>query len=488
MAAQSSRAGAAVDRTALDPQADACTDFYQFACGGWVAGNAVTADRQRWGRFAEVLDRNFTILRRILEEPAPRVGQESAQSAIEGARGGGDLRKARDYYAACMDESAITAAHAAPIASELAEISALERRDALPELVAHLQAIVGETPPSGSTRRAGYYVFFRLGSRPRFEDATMEEAAVAPDGIALPSRDYYLKTDDRSKALRDEYRRHIARMLTLSGIAPGEAATGASAVLAIEAAMAKGMLDVADRRDPQAVKHPMTVGELQALTPAFNWPRYLTASRAPAFTTLNVNEPEFMRAVNTVIRTTSLPDLKMYLRWHAVHGAAARLPAAFSAATFDFFNRRLTGQEQPPPRWRECLSDTDQQLGEALGKAFVEEAFSVQAKTDMLKMVQDIKGTMKRDIEEAPWMSKETKGAAQIKLAAVIDRIGYPETWRDYGAVRISRTDALGNLQRALAFHNARRLAKIGQSVDRNEWSMTPPTVNAYYSSSSNIK
>jgi putative endopeptidase len=485
MAAQSGRAGAAVDRAALDPRAEACTDFYQFACGGWVTANPVSADRQRWGRFTEVLDRNFAILRRILEQPATRVANAAASIVAEDVTAG-DLLKARDYYAACMDESAITAAGTAPIAAELAEIHALERREALPDLIAHLQAIVGETPPSGSTRRAGYYVFFRLGSRPKYEDATIEEAAVVPDCIALPSRDYYVKTDDRSKTLRDEYRRHIAEMLMLSGVEPGEAAPGASAVLAIETELAKGMLDVAERRDPRAVMHPMTVGELQTLVPDFNWQRYLTASGAPAFSILNVNEPGFMKTVNTVIRTASVADLKMYLQWHAVHGAAARLPAAFSRATFDFFNRRLTGQEQPPPRWRECVSDTDQQLGEALGKAFVEEAFGVQAKADMLRMVQDIKGAMKRDIEAAPWMSTETKAAAQIKLAAVTDRIGYPETWRDYGALRVSRTDALGNLQRAIKFHNARRLAKIGRPVDRDEWSMTPPTVNAYYSSSSN--
>jgi endothelin-converting enzyme/putative endopeptidase len=484
MAVEPGRAGSGVDRASRDPKADACTDFYQFACGDWLAANPVSADRPRRGRFQEVLDRNFTILRRILEEPAPREREGPAGGVVASPDGNGDLRKARDYYAACMDEAAITAAGTATLAFELAPINALDRRDALPELIAHLQAIIGETPPSGSTRRAGYYVFFRLGSRPKFGDATMEEAALVPDGMALPSRDYYLKTDDRSKALRNEYRRHIAQMLTLSGIAPADAASGASAVLTMETTLAKATLDVAERRDPRPLSHPLTISDLQSLTS--DWPRYLTASGAPAFASLNVNEPAFMRAVNTIIGTASLPDLKMYLRWHAVHGAATRLPGAFSAATFDFFNRRLTGQEQRPPRWRECVADTDQQLGEAVGQAFVEEAFGARGKDEMLKMVRRIKDAMKREIEEAPWMSKETKAAAQGKLAAVIDRIGYPETWRDYRAVRISRTDALGNLQRALAFHNARRLAKIGRRVDRGEWNMSPATVNAYYNPSAN--
>jgi endothelin-converting enzyme/putative endopeptidase len=482
--AQPGRADPAVDRGSLDPDGDACTDFYQFACGGWVAANPVSADRQRRGRFQEVLDRNFTILRRILEEPTRRERDATVGNAVTSPDRDSDLRKARDYYAACMDEAAITAAGTAALAGELAQIDALDRRDALPELVAHLQAIVGETPPAGSTRRAGYYVFFRLGSRPKFGDATIEEAALVPDGIALPGRDYYLKTDDRSKALRNEYRRHIAQMLTLSGIEPGGAAAAAAAVLAIETTLATAMLDVTARGDPRAPTPPLTIRDLQSLTS--NWQRYLTASGAPAFATLNVNEPAFMRAVNTVIDTAPLPDLQMYLRWHAVHGAATRLPAAFNDATFDFFNRRLAGQDRPPPRWRECVADTDQQLGEALGQAFVEEAFGTRAREDLVKMVQQIRAAMKREIDEVPWMRKQTKAAAQLKLAAVMDRIGYPETWRDYRAVRVSRTDALGNLQRALAFHNARRLAKIGRPVDRGEWNMTPATVNAYYNPSSN--
>jgi putative endopeptidase len=481
--AQSPRASS-VELSSIDRSTDACSDFYQFACGGWVAANPVPADRQRWNRFQEVLERNYTVLRRILETPGS-FSTDSGPSRASSRDSDGDLRKARDYYAACMTDSAVGAPGLATIAPELGRIAAIPSKAALPEALAHLQSIVGETPPSGSTRRAGYYVFFRLSSRPRFEDATTEIASVGPDGIGLPSRDYYLKNDDRSRALRDDYGAHIATMLALAGMAPKAATDGASAVLRIETSLATAMLDVAERRDPRSQNHPMSIEALQTLTPAFNWRRYVGATGAPAFATLNVNEPVFMKAVDAVISTTPLADLKTYLTWHLVHGAAKRLPAAFSDPTFDFFNRTLTGQDQAPPRWRECIEDTDQQLGEALGKAFVQEAFGAGAKADMLKMVQDIKSAMKRDIDDAAWMNRETKAAASLKLTAVLDRIGYPDEWRDYSALRVSPTDPIGNLQRALAFHNARRLSKIGRPVDRGEWSMTPPTVNAYYSASS---
>jgi putative endopeptidase len=469
-ATQSVSPSSGVDLVALDRQVDACTDFYAFACGGWIAANPIAADRQRWGRFQEVQERNFAILRRILEAPG----------------GEGDLRKARDYYAACMDQPAIDARHLTALDAEMSRIAGLANRDGLPELVAFLQAIVGETPPSGSSRRAGVYVFFRLASRPKFSDASTETAALIPDGLGLPSRDYYLKTDDRSAKLRDEYRQHVAHLFTLAGRDSDEAAKSASAVIAIETSLATAMLDVAERRDPNAINHPMTLDELQRLTPAFSWTRYLRASGAPAFMALNVSEPEFMKEFNSIIASTALQDLKRYFSWHLLHGASTRLSAPFEEATFEFFNRQLTGQNQRPPRWRECIADTDQQLGEALGRAFVTEAFGAQAKADMLRMVQDIKAAMKKDIDEAAWMGTDSKAAAQLKLKQVTDRIGYPDTWRDYSSLEVSRTDALGNLQRSLTFHNARRLAKIGRQVDRSEWSMTPPTVNAYYDASAN--
>ena len=478
-----------VDVASLDRSADACTDFYRFACGGWIAANPLPPDRQRFGRFTELQERHYAVLRRILETPAgsaasrePGDRPEHGRETMSSGRADEDLRKARDYYAACLT----VPANATALEPELARIAAVRSRDDLPDVVARLHALIGETPPAGSSRRAGHYVFFTFGARPKFDDAITQIANIGTDGIALPSRDSYLMTDERSVTQRNLYHDHVAYMLALAGANAADASRSADSVLSIETALAKATLDAAARRDPNTVRHDMTVEGLQRLTPAFNWRRYILASGAPPFDTLNVSEPEFLKEVNRLLTDTPLEDVKRYLTWHLVHGASARLPAAFNDATFDFFSRTLAGQEQPSPRWRECIADTDQQLGDALGKAFVDVAFGPQAKADTLGMVKDIKDAMRRDIAAAAWMSAETKQAASAKLDAVIDRIGYPDAWRSYASVVVSPTDPLGNLQRALAFHNAQRIARIGRPVDRGEWSMTPPTVNAYYSSTSN--
>jgi putative endopeptidase len=456
---------------ALDRAADPCVDFYQFACGGWVAHHPLPADRRSYGRFTEVQDRNLTILRRILETPtADR-----------------DREKASTYYAACVDQTAIDERGLAPLRDELDRITALASRGRIPDLVAHLHTILGEPPALGSgLRRGGAYVLFAFGPRPRFDDASELMANVGADGLALPSRDYYVKSDARSVTLRDDYRAHIAEMLRLAGEAAPQADAHAAAVLAIETRLATPMLDVADRRDPNAVKHPMPLAELQRLTPAFSWERYLAAIGAPTFDIVNVAEPRAVEAMNAVVETTSLEDLKAYFRWHLLHGSAQMLPARFNEATFAFFSRTLAGQQAPPPRWRDCVADVDQQLGEALGRAFVDEAFGPRAKADTLQMVREIKNAMRADIDASPWMSADTKEAAKVKLDAVVDRIGYPDAWRDYSAVRVARDNALGNRQRTTAFDNARRIATIGKPVDRNDWRMTPPTVNAYYSAPNN--
>ena len=446
-------ASSGVELDALDRRVDPCTDFYQFACGGWIAKHPLPPDRRSFGRFQEVQDRNFTILRRILETPG----------------GEGDRKKAADYYAACMDESRIESSGLTPLGPDLATIDALTNPDDLPVLVAHLHGY-------------GVPALFRFGAQTDLNEATTMIANVDQGGLGLPDRDYYLKTDGRSEEIRTKYVDHIAKIFGLAGEPADQATADATTVMGIETAMATASLDRVKRRDPAMTQHRMTITELQALTPTFNWRKYATAALAPPLPTINVSVPDYLRALDRLIASTPTGDLKAYLRWHLLHQSAELLPKAFAEADFDFFSRTLAGQQEQQPRWRRCVTRTDERLGEALGKAFVEEAFGPQAKADMLQMVQDIKGAMREDIDLAPWMSGETKKAAMVKLAAVVDRIGYPDTWRDYSRIRVTRDDALGNLARAMAFDRQRTLQKIGQRVDRGEWSMTPPTVNAYYS------
>src|SRR5258706_15185986 len=370
-----------------------------------------------------------------------------------------------------MDEPTIEAAGLAAVRPDLTTIDELVNPDDLPVLVAHLHAI-------------GVRALFRFGARADvLGDATQQIADLDQGGLSLPDRDYYLKTDERSVDLRDKFGATVEKMFALAGAASEQAAADAKAVLSVEAALAGAQLDRVQRRDPKQTLHSMTLNELQAMTPNFSWRKYAAAAEAPRFQVLNVAVPDYLKAVDRLIGSPAMTaDIKAYLRWRVLRESADRLPTAFADADFDFFSRTLAGQQQPEPRWRRCVTETDERLGEALGKAFVEEAFGPQAKADTLKMVQDIKGAMQQDIDAASWMSGETKKAAMAKLNKVVDRIGYPDAWRDYSNVRVSRDDALGNRQRALAFDRARTLAKIGQPVDRGEWGMTPPTVNAYYS------
>jgi putative endopeptidase len=463
------------DRTALetgslDRSADPCTDFYQFACGGWIEKNPLPADRRSYGRIQEVQDRNFAILRRILETPGAT----------------GDARKASDYYASCVNRAAIEEQGLRPLQPVLARIDALGSREDLPALLGYLHRVAAEPPPLGIPLAGSAYPFFSFVARSDPGDARRQIAWVRPDGLGLPDRDYYLKTDERSVALRGEYRAHVDRMLSLAGDSAGRATMGADAVLAMETSLAGALPDAAARRDPNVLIHPMTVAGLQALAPGLDWPRYFSATGAPAFEQLNVARIEFIRQVNLIVVGTPLDDIKSYLRWHLVHGAAAVLPKAFVDADFEFFSRALLGQQEQQPRWRLCVTRTDEQLGEALGQAFVAEAFQPLAKQDMLGMVKGIKAALARDISELAWMSEATRNAALEKLSAVEDRIGYPDTWRDYSALQTARDEAFGNLVRVREWANARDRARIDRPTDRSEWSVTPPTVNSYYSSDRN--
>jgi endothelin-converting enzyme/putative endopeptidase len=438
----------------MNRSVDACTDFYQYACGGWLANNPIPSDRPRWGRFDELQERNYELLRRVLEEAS--AGRDPA------------TKKIGDYYATCMDESTINRRGITPLDPDLKNIAALASVDRLPELLAELHKI-------------GVPAFFGFDAEGDFKDASTEIAFVAPGGIGLPDRDYYFRDDARSNEIRTKYVAHIARMLTLGGMPAADAAKAAAAVMAIETAFAKASLDRVARRNPEMIYHKVSPAELQAMTPRFDWPRYLRGVNAPPLSAVNVMEPDFIKAFDQALTATPLADLKLYLRWQLLHANAALLSTPFVDENFDFYSRTLQGVTEQRPRWRRCVQYVDGDLGEALGQAFVRDAFGPQAKADMLKMVAGIKAALEQDITGLDWMTGETKKRALEKMHAVTDKIGYPDRWRDYTALTIERGDAVGNSHRANAFEFHRQMNKIGKPLDKNEWSMTPPTVNAYY-------
>ena len=446
----------------IDTTANPCTDFYQYACGSWMKNNPIPADQARWGRFDQLTERNRNVLREILETASKPDASRDATERLIG-----------DYYAACMDEKAVEAAGLKPLEEELGRIRGLQDKAQLAAAVAHLQ-------------RGGADVMFQFSSGQDFKDSNQVIAQVDQGGLGLPERDYYLKQDGQSEELRRKYVAHLARMFELAGEKPAEAKAGAETVMKIETALAQGSLDIVSRRDPEKVYHKMSTREMEALSPLFPWKEYLRASGAPEFASVNVAWPAYVEALNGAIRQYSLADWKMYLTWHVLHAEARLLPEAFVREYFAFYGQTLTGATEIRPRWKRCADFTDAELGEAVGKQFVEKTFGAEGKARTLKMVDALEKALGQDLETLPWMTAETKKQAQVKLQGIANKIGYPDQWRDYSSVVVRRDDLVGNTERADAFEFQRQLNKIGKPVDRQEWGMTPPTVNAYYDSSMN--
>ncbi len=445
------------DLGSLDRAADPCNDFYQFACGNWIKNNPIPPDQSRWGRFSELQERNRAVLREILEEASKPDAKRDQVT-----------REIGDYYAACMDEKAIDARGLEPIQAELTRIRDLKDKAQLAALVAALQ-------------REGASALFEFGSGQDFKDSTQVIAQADQGGLSLPDRDYYLKEDPKSVELRDKFVAHAARMFELMGEKPDAAKAHAQTVMRIETALAKGSLDNVSRRDPEKVYHKITKRELETLAPAFRWNEYFTGSGAPAFQAVNVAWPDFFKAMNAELQSVSLDDWKTYFTWHLVHSAATLLPSAFLRENFDYYGKTLTGAQEMRQRWKRCVDYTDNSLGEALGQKFVERTFGKEGKQRTLAMVDRLEKAVGQDIQALTWMTPATKQKAMVKLAAIKNKIGYPDHWRDYSSVVIKRDDALGNSSRASQFEFQRQLNKIGRPVDRGEWEMTPPTVNAYY-------
>ncbi len=441
----------------LDKNIDPCTDFYEYACSKWKAQNPIPGDHPGWGRFNELTERGEYIVRDILDKYS---ANDSKRTPVE--------QKIGDYYQACMDESAIEQAGTKPLRPELDRIAGLKSKKDLAREIIHLH-------------RQAVNVLFSFGSDQDFKDAKQVIAEADEGGMALPDRDYYLKDDAKSVALRKQYVEHVQKMFELMGDSSDKAAAEAKTVMDIETGLAKGALDRVSRRDPAKVYHRMTAKELSALSPDFGWNVYLDGIGAPSSAVLNVTEPDFFKQMNGVLASASLDDWKTYLRWHVLHGNSALLPAQFVNENFEFFEKDLLGTKELSPRWKRCVRYTSGDLGEAVGQKYVEQTFGVEGKARTLKMVEALEKALAEDIKSLDWMGAETKKEAMVKLAAISNRIGYPDKWRDYSSLKINRGDAMGNSLRSNEFEFQRQLNKIGKPVNKNDWPYPPATVNASY-------
>jgi putative endopeptidase len=447
-----------LDLSALDKSVDPCTDLFTFATGGWMKANPIPADYASWGVSEEIDRRNKEILRAILEKAA----------ADTSAQAGTPWQKIGDYYASCMNEPAIESAGFLPLAPEFARIAAISDLASFQAELARLQTL-------------GVDALFDFGSDQDFKDSTQEIAEIDQGGLGLPDRDYYTRADGKSKELRAKYVGHMTKMFRLLGDDPAKAAAEAKTVLEIETRLAEVSLPVVDRRDPQKVYHRETVAELAAGTPHFRWAQYFEAAGAKPVVSLNVAVPDFFKGMDAALTSVPLDDWKTYLRWHLIHEAAPALSKDFQDEDFDFYDRTLRGSKQLLPRWQRCVASTDTELGEALGQFYVEQQFPPSAKAAATEMVKNVIAALRDDLQTLDWMSPATRAKAIEKLNAIMIKVGYPDKWRDYSKFRVDRGPYVLNLMRGSEFEFARQLSKIGKPVDRGEWTMTPPTVNAYY-------
>jgi putative endopeptidase len=453
-----------LDVRSMDTGAAPCEDFYQYACGGWMKNNPIPPDQARWDVYTKLAGENQRYLWGILEGLSKqKEGRTPAQQQL------GDL------FGTCMDEAAANEKGAAPLAPWLGRIDAVTSVRGLPALLAALHLATGDDG-----------LLFGFGQNPDFGDSSRAIAFVTAGGLSLPDRDYYLQNDARMRTLRAGFVAHVARMFELLGDTPEAAIQGAAAVLRIETALARPQLAQVQLRDPQRLHNKVDARGLQRLAPGFDWAAYLQALGLGGLREFNVTEPAFVRAMGQLLRSRPLAEIKTYLRWHLLHAWAHQLSAPFQQESFAYFDKTLRGIPEPKPRWNRCVTLVDQTLGDALGQEFVRRTFSPAQKARTERMAAQIEQAMAARIQSLDWMGPATRKKALEKLAGIVNKIGYPERWRDYGPVRIVPGDLVGNVTRAIEFEQRRELAKIGQPVDRSEWSMTPPTVNAYYNPQAN--
>jgi putative endopeptidase len=452
-----------LDLTSMDKSADPCTDFYQYSCGGWKKKNPIPPDQVSWSVYGKLYQDNLNFLRGILEQAAAAKGQRDALN-----------QKIGDFYGACMDEAAVEKRGLTAIKPELDAIGRLKSVQDLAPLAAELSVKVYRS-----------MIFFNSSTQDP-DNSEQQIAELGQGGLGLPDRDYYTKDDPKSKEIRERYLQHVQKVFELLGERSETAKADADIVMRIETALAHASLTRVERRDPYKLKNKISLQQLNQLAPNFSWAAFFRELKTPPFAIVNVAPPAFFQEMNTLLTNESLDHWKSYLRFHTADGYAPYLSAAFVTESFEFYSKYLRGAKEMQPRWKRCVQFTNRDLGEALGQAYVRKVFSPELKQSTLDMTKRIEAAMEQRISQLDWMSQPTKDQALAKLHTIRNKIGYPDKWRDYSTVAIARGDFVGNVQRATEFERRRTLNKIGQPVDRSEWGMTPPTVNAYYNAQLN--
>ncbi len=452
-----------LDLADLDRSVSPCQNFFQFADGGWVKSHPIPPAYSSWGTFNYLLDHNQEILHQILEQAAAQ-----RQAPI-----GSNQQKIGDYYASCMNEAEINKEGITPLEPEFKRIAAISSRHQLEAEVARLQSM-------------GVGVLFRFGSTQDYKNSTLEIAMAAQGGLGLPDRDYYVNSDERDQKIRSAYVQHVANMFKLMGDDDTTASHKAQTVMNIETDMAKASMSRVEMRDPESHYHKMDIAAFQSMTPDFSWKEYLQDVGYPRVTDVNVAQPDFFKALNSQLTSVSMADWRTYLRWHLIDAAAPALSDKFVNEDFDFSGKVMTGAKELQPRWKRCVQSTDRQLGEALGQKYVQRAFTPQDKAAALKMVHNLVNALHDDIETLDWMSPATRTQALDKLSHIMLKVGYPDHWRSYAAFHVTRGPYVENYLHGREFQFHYEMNKIGKPVDRSEWGMTPPTVNAYYNPSIN--
>jgi putative endopeptidase len=452
-----------IDPANLDTTCAACQDFFHFANGGWVKRNNIPGDQPRWGSFNELQEQNYAALEDVLTDAA-----RTAPSTKDP-----NLRKLGTFYATCMDSSAVEAAGIRPLRGQVNQIAAIHDRQGVQAAIARLHTM-------------GIPAAFVFRSTPDAKRSARTIAEAYQGGLGLPDRDYYTKKDSTSERIRREYAAHVAKTLQLSGLQKSRAAWSALAILRLETALAKSSMTREAQRDPEAIYHLTTAADLQKSMPGFSWKPYFASLGLTGIREVNVAQPQFMHTLDSLVALAPLGSWKAYLRWNLLANTAPALSSPFVQESFRFNSTVLRGVKEMRPRWKRCLALTDDAVGEILGQAYVKKNFSSEAKARALEMVRNIRAELRSRLGTLSWMSDETKTKAYAKLDSIINKIGYPDKWRDYARLEARPGPFVSNLILSSTFETRRGLNKIGRPTDRYEWGMTPPTVNAYYNPPTN--